>query len=284
MAIKDLLVHLDPSPATEARLQAALALAERFGAEVEALHLIPEPFMPGVVGHHMPDEVLREHLARVEAEAEGMVAAARAAAARRGVTLTIVRASGPVDRLPSLLARHARHADLTVVGRPDRAASGVDDALLVEAAFLDSGHPALVIPPADPDSAALLPPRRVLVAWDGSREAARAVADALPLLRCADSVTVLVVDGPDVPKGAGDHAPGAEIARHLARHEVKAQVKRVARGGAGTGAVILGQAQEEAADLLVMGGYGHSRFREMLLGGTTRAILERATVPVLISH
>ena len=97
------------------------------------------------------------------------------------------RESGSLDRLPHLLARHARHTDLTIVGQPDLAAHGVDDTALTEAAFMDSGHPALVIPRA---GAAGLPPQRALIAWDGSREAARAASDAIPLLQlrreCAD--------------------------------------------------------------------------------------------------
>jgi nucleotide-binding universal stress UspA family protein len=285
MTIKDLLLHLDPGPGTPTRVAATMALADRFGARVTALHLIPEPFMPGVVGHHMPDDVLREHLARAAAEAEGMVAATREAAARRGVPLALVRASGPVDRLPSLLARHARYADLAVLGRPDPRTGGADDVLLAEAAFLDSGRPALLVPAGETDPT--LPPWRVLIAWDGSREAARALADALPLLREADSTVVLVVGGPDAQEPLGGHAPEALLADHLARHGVKAEVKRVQGGGrraGGTGEVILAQAQEEAAELLVLGGYGHSRFRERMLGGTTRFMLEHATVPVLIAH
>jgi nucleotide-binding universal stress UspA family protein len=281
MTIKDLLLHLDQGPTAQVRVAATMALADRFGANVKALHLIPEPFMPGVVGHHMPDDVVREHLARAEAEAADILTATREEAARRGVALTIVRESGPLDRLPSLLARHARYADLAIVGRPDPAAGGADDALLVEAAFMDTGRPALLLPP---EGTPTLPPWRALVAWDGSREIARATSDALPLLQLADSVVVLIVDGRDAQGHVGGHAPGAEIAGHLGRHGVKAEVKQVPGGGGGTGAVILAQAQEEAADLLVLGGYGHSRLREMMLGGVTRHMLEHATLPLLISH
>ena len=180
MAIKDLLVHLDETPASERRLQAALALAAACGAQLSALYLIAEPFLPGMGGRHLPAELLREHLAHAEAEAEAVLAAATAAAERLGTTLAVLRASGPVDRLPQLLARHARCTDLTIVGQADLAAHGVDDTALIEAAFMDSGRPALVIPRA---GATVLPPRRAIVAWDGSREAARAANDAIPLLQ-----------------------------------------------------------------------------------------------------
>ena len=282
MTIKDLLLHVDQGPTAQARVEATMALADRFGASVKALHLVAEPFMPGVAGHHMPEDVLREHLARVEAEAEPLLAFVREEAARRGAALALVCESGPLDRLPSLLARHARYADLTILGRPDLGAGGgADDILLVEAAFMDSGRPALLIPPGGTPT---VPPWRVLIAWDGSREAARATSDALPLLQQADSAIVLVVDGRDVQGRVGGQAPGTAIAGHLGRHGVKAEVKQVPASGGGTGEVILAQAKEEEADLLVLGGYGHSRLREMMLGGVTRFMLEHATVPTLLAH
>ena len=280
MAIKDMLVYLDPSPATAARLQTVLNLAQRLGAHVTALHLIAEPFLRGMVGHHLPAEVLREHLAHAEAEAEGILASARAAAEQHGVELNVVRESGSLDKLPTLLARHARYTDLTVIGQPDLELGGVDDTALTEAAFMDSGHPALVIPRG---WSGTLPPRRALIAWDGSREAARATTDAIPLLHTAELVFVLVVDAPDIGGGT-DARPGEELAAHLRRHAVKAEVRLVPSGGASITDVLLAQARDEAAELLVMGGYGHSRLREMLVGGATRSILEHMTVPVLFSH
>jgi nucleotide-binding universal stress UspA family protein len=128
-----------------------------------------------------------------------------------------------------------------------------------------------------------MPPRRAIVAWDGSREAARAAHDALPLLRLAEEAIVLIVDARDLGARAGQQ-PGADVAAHLARHGVGARVKRVTSGGTGIGELILAQAGEEGADLLVMGGYGHSRLREMLVGGVTRHVLEHTTVPVLFAH
>jgi len=274
MAIKDLLVHLDETPASATRLQATLTLATSCGAQVTALYLIAEPFLPGMGGRHLPAELLREHLAHGEAEAEAVLASARADAERHGLTLAVIRASGPLDRLPQLLARHARCTDLTIVGQADLAAHGVDDTALIEAAFMDSGRPALVVPRQGP---AVLPPRRAIVAWDGSREAARAANDAIPLLQLAEFV--LVVDARD----AGDHL-GAELVAHLVRHEVKAELRQVASSGSGIAEILLAQAHADAADLLVMGGYGHSRLREMMLGGTTRSILEHMSLPVLFSH
>jgi nucleotide-binding universal stress UspA family protein len=280
--IRDLLVHLDHTPASPARLEAALALAAACGAQVTALYLLAEPFLRGVAGLHAPIEVIREHLAHAEAEAEAVFATARELAARRNLTLATRRETGSVDRLPMLLAREARASDLVVVGQPDPQAGGTDEALLAEAAFMDSGRPALVVPHAG-GRPVTMPPKRAIVAWDGSREAARAVHDALPLLRLAEEAIVLVVDAKDLGARV-DQQPGADVAAHLGRHEVGTRVKRVTSGGTGTGELILAQAGEEGADLLVIGGYGHSRLREMLVGGVTRHVLERATVSVLFAH
>lgn len=280
MSIKHLLLYMDHGPGTEGRLQAALALADRFGAQITALCLIAEPLLRGTAGRHLPAEIIREHVSHAEAEATTLLEGARAAAGRRGVVLEIVRESGSADRLPQLLARHARHTDLTVIGQPDLDTNGVDDALLVEAGFMDSGHAALIVPRAGVPQ---LPPRSALIAWDGSREAARATTDALPLLRHAERTVILVVDA-DAMGGRVGAPPGADLAAHLSRHQVKAEVKLVASGSAGIADVLLAQVRDSQADLLVMGGYGHSRLREMLLGGVTRHMLERMTVPLLISH
>jgi nucleotide-binding universal stress UspA family protein len=128
-----------------------------------------------------------------------------------------------------------------------------------------------------------LPPLRVLVAWDGSREAARAVHDALPLLRRAREVSVLVADPERLATKIGEK-PGADLAAHLARHGLPVRVEVVKSGGRPLGEILLAQVEEERADLLVMGGYAHARLRELVLGGTTRHVLTHASVPVLLSH
>jgi nucleotide-binding universal stress UspA family protein len=280
MTIKDLLVHLDPSPAAQARLAAALALAERFGAQVTALCLIAEPFLRGVAGLHAPADIVREHVAQAAAEATAVLAAAQAAAAQHQVRLRPLQETGSLDRLPALLARDARNSDLVLVGQPDPKTGSSDEALLVEAAFLETGRPALLLPQA---GARAMPPRRIIIAWDASREASRAVHDALPLLRLAEEVVVLVVDAQSLGTRLG-RQPGSGVAAHLAEHAVKVRVERVESDRRGLGELILAQAEEKGADLLVMGGYGHSRFREMLVGGVTRHVIEHATLPVMLSH
>lgn len=280
MMIKDLLVQVDQTQGTPARVDAALKLARHFGAHVTAFHLIAEPFLRGTARHHLPADIIREHLRQAEEDAETVFAAARTAADGYGVTLETRYESGSVDRLPAILARNARNADLVIVGEPGPNDSGADDTLLVETAFMDTGRPALVVPFG---GARTLPPGRVLVAWDGSREAARAVHDSLPLLHAAADVILLIVDAAKLGPRFGSH-PGANVVAHLARHEVKARVKQAASNGSAIGGLILAQAAEEGVDLIVMGGYGHSRLREMIVGGVTRHMIERMQLPILFAH
>jgi nucleotide-binding universal stress UspA family protein len=280
MTIRDLLVHVDQTEAAMVRRDAVLKLAEHFGAHVTALYLVAEPFVRGVTGYHLPADVVREHLRHAEEEADKVFAAALEAAQRHGVVLETRIESGPLDRLPAILARIARNADLIVVGEPKPAESGTDETALIETAFMETGRPALVVPYG---GARAMPPRRVLVAWDGSREAARAVHDALPLLRAAKDVVILIVDAGKLGTRFG-RQPGAGILAHLGRHEIAARVKPIESGGTAIGGLILAQAEAEGADLMVMGGYGHSRLREMMLGGVTRHMLQRMSLPILFAH
>jgi nucleotide-binding universal stress UspA family protein len=280
MPIKDLLVTIDRSPASDQRLGLVLTMAAKFSARVTALTLVPEPYLPALVGVHFPVELLREQAAEAEREADGALAAAGEAAQRLDITLATRRITGPIDRLPILFAQAARHADLCVVGQPNEENLELPTTLLAESAFMDTGRPALVVPYIGAPATLA---RRVLVAWNGSREATRAVHDALPFLTAAERTTVLVVDPALQGSPVGD-APGADIAAHLARHGVRVELKTSPSAGMAVGDVILALVADEGTDLLVMGGYGHSRLRELVLGGATRQILAQMTVPVLLSH
>jgi nucleotide-binding universal stress UspA family protein len=122
---------------------------------------------------------------------------------------------------------------------------------------------------------------RVLVCWDGGRMAARAIGDAIPFLTRAEAVDVVIVA---TEPGKGDEISGADMGRHLARHGLKVEVKRIVAPDIGVANAILSYAADSSADFMVMGGYGHSRLREFILGGATRGILQSMTVPVLMSH
>jgi nucleotide-binding universal stress UspA family protein len=176
---------------------------------------------------------------------------------------------------------HGRYADLIVIGQLDAydSQAGLLRARPEEVTML-AGRPTLVVPFTghfEPIGTG------VVIGWDASREAARAVGDAMPLLGRAEKVTVLTIDAEESPFGHGE-IPGADIALYLARHGVKAEVEHTVSAGIGIGNTLLSRAADYQANLLVMGAYGHSRMRELLLGGATRTVLTSMTLPVLMSH
>ena len=178
------------------------------------------------------------------------------------------------------IALHARYADLVVVGQSDRNDPAVSTSMgFPEHVLLNCGRPTLMVPYAGKFDAV---GSNVLVAWNASREVARAVTDALPFLKRARIVRVVVVNGTGTLDGHGAE-PGADIALFLARHGVTVEVDQLKSSGDVANTLLSGAA-DYGSDLIVMGGYGHSKFREMLLGGATRSMLEQMTVPVLMSH
>ena len=182
------------------------------------------------------------------------------------------------DSAVSALAS-ARSADLVMVRRPDRDA-GEDMSANVEALLFEGGRPVIFVPS---DGSFASPAKRILIAWDGSREAARATHDALPLLKEADAVEIVVVD-PDKLPDIDAPLAGSDIASCLSRHGIHANVTTVSRGAGSTAEAIAEQVTASNADLVVMGAYTHQRLREWLFGGVTRAFLESSSVPVLMSR
>jgi nucleotide-binding universal stress UspA family protein len=177
-----------------------------------------------------------------------------------------------------LLAMQARYADATVLGINE----GGPDALqrqLFEASLFYSGRPVIVVPATFERHQQ---PRKIMVAWRPGREATRALHDALPLLKAADDVKLVVVD--EYTSVLQEKEPGVDIARHLARHDIEVEAKHVPGGGGTIAATLLNEARYFGADLIVMGGYGHSRMREWILGGATRDILRDTHVPVLMAQ
>ena len=260
MAYKDLLVVVDNSPNVGERIRLAADLAERFDAHLSGLYA-------ALISKAEPPH--KEQRAR--ALFEDVVGPRKLSAEWRATT------GFPID----IAAVQARYADLTVLGQidPDDAQAPVNGPRPEDIA-LSVGRPVLIVPYVGAHPTFGL---RVLVGWDGSREATRAINDAIPLLAAASSVTVLTID-PMVGREEHGDVPGADIALYLARHGVTARVESMASGGIGTGNALLSRASDLSADLLVMGAYGHSQMRELVLGGATRTVLESMTLPVLMSH
>ena len=175
--------------------------------------------------------------------------------------------------------RRARYADITLLG-PETLASGDVRDKAIEGTLFASGKPLLVVPPGPVPS---LRPKRVLVAWNSSIEASRAVRESLDMLVGAESVRIVLVDPVEGETRHGAE-PGADIGAFLARHGVKVTVERLPGGGHPVAEVLRRHAVDVAADMLVMGGYGHSRLHERIFGGVTRSMLEKPSLPVLFAH
>ena len=281
MQIRDLLVVVDSRPASKKRLSAAIELARAFDAHLAALVLVPEPIISPVAGLSLPAAILDQQREALETEAAALLRQVEEHAQSAGIAIEPRRETAAIDQWPHRLARQSRHADMTIIGQTDPDESGaIESDNLVEASFMRSGRPALIVPYI---GARTLPPKHAIVCWDGSHEAAGALHDSLPLLERAKSVTLLVIDPEKLGPRLGA-MPGADTAKHLARHGLNVEISTVKSGSLSVGDVILGEVSDQSADLVVMGGYGHSRLREMILGGATQRLLESMTVPVLMSH
>jgi nucleotide-binding universal stress UspA family protein len=281
MGYRDVLVVFDPAADSRGRGELAATLAERFAAHLVGLYPVPRPELASRAGNFdmaLLEPLYREWCETALAQAEACRRAFEHAAALRGVSAEWRSAADGSDADPVL---HARYADLTILGQVDPG----NGAMAMtrprpERVALACGRPILVIPYAGHYETI---GRHVLVGWDASREATRAVADAMPLLAAAETVSVLSIDPREGPDAHGA-IPGADISLHLARHGVKTAVERTVSAGVPPGEVLLSRAADLGADLLVIGAYGHSRARELLLGGVTRSILSSMTLPVLMSH
>lgn len=278
MSYKTILVHCDASPKVAQRLAVAADLAERNGAHLVGVHARP-PFQAPVFFES--GVMMDSAFAAYEAGARADEAAARAsfdkALKGREITSEWRVADGFID---SELVIQARYSDLLVVGQTDPDALTPTPSDLPEAVVLATGRPCLVVPHIGVRQP---PGGNVMVCWNATRECARAVADALPFLRTANQVTILVVDPRTSSNGHGAE-PGADAAQWLSRHGVKVTVQRDVATDSDVGGVILSRAADLRADLIVMGVYGHSRVREMVMGGVSRTLLASMTVPVFISH
>ena len=280
MSYKDFLVVLGSDAASRGRMALAAALAESFAAHLVGLYPLPIPDVPRTLGYYNPslfDPIFRDLREKAQEVCDKERQAFEHAASLRGLSAEW-RVTEGLEADPAV---HARYVDLTILGQVDP--DGGDTELIrprPELLALASGRPILAVPYAGQFETV---GRRVLIGWNATREATRAVNDAMPLLAGADVVTVLTIDAREGPDAHGE-LPGADISLHLARHGVKATIERTVSAGVPAGEVLLSRAADLGADLLVIGAYGHSRMRELLLGGATRSILQSMTVPVLMSH
>ena len=274
MAIKDILVHVDNTPACPRRVELAARLAQRHEAHLIALFARAFGNLPNLSSGHDReiDKAREESQQRFEemARANGLSAEWRTAECRSST-----------DLVTDHVLVHARHVDLVVIGQHDEdRADGSVPSDLAESVVLEGGRPVLVVPYAGEFEKL---GERVLVAWNGSRESVRAINDAIPLLLGARRVSVLALNPGDGGRIHGD-LPSADICQHLSRYGVPAEAQMLSVRDIEAGDMLLSCVADDSADMLVMGAYGQPRFRELVLGGATRQILKQMTVPVLMSH
>ena len=275
--IKDIVLPLQFSDHRDAAADFALSVSVAFNAHIAAIGFAYEPVLPALdMGNGIPLDV-------IDAEREDNKKAAAETISRfeKSARLGGVTSESRVIEASFAGAGHAfgeiaRSFDLSVVGQSDPKAMSND--LIIEGALFDSGRPVLVVPYIQ---SAGLKLDRVTVCWDGSRNAARAVNDAMPLLSRAKAIDVVTVIG---EKDKVDALQNAAIAQHLSRHGLSVELRMIAVGNLDVANAVLSDAADRGTDLIVMGGYGHSRLREFVLGGATRGILGTMTVPTLMSH
>lgn len=276
MSFKDILVHVDNTPHAKKRVQVAATLATGQDAHLIALNVRTRSLLPQFIRAQYGAQIERvRDTFNADAATEAR-AAFNAVQPAHGVTTEWRDVEGA--SLADTVALHARYADVTVIGQ---GAIGEDgERPLADAVVLDVGRPVLVVPSAGHFETV---GKRVLVAWNGSREATRAVHDALPILKKAQLAHVIAINPSGGMAGHGD-VPGADICLHLSRHGVNAVCEHVKSEDLNVGQMLLSRAADEASDLIVMGAYGRSRMRQLVLGGATSHLLKHMTVPVLMSH
>ena len=271
MSIKDILVHVDPSPACDQRISFAMSLAHRFGAFLTGVFVLPTLVMPMPPNNSAAAVAISKYLSDLE---EGAIATGKEFVSRlRNDGLDgawhLTRGGAAFS-----IARYARPVDLVVVGQDDPGFSGV---LSTPAdVVLTCGLPVLVVPYAGRFDRV---GENAVIAWNGSRECARAVHDAIPLLEPQKKVKVICINpAPD------DETTRGHLVSHLMRQGFDAGAETHSTKELSPGALLLSRVADIGSDLVVMGAYGHSRLRETVLGGTTRKMLRRMTVPVLMAH
>jgi len=278
MSYKAILVHCDASPKLAHRLDVAVELAQRHRAHLIGVHVQPPFDVPAFFDGPVPTtDLYGAFEAAAKANQESAIAAFNKAIKGSELSTEWRLARGYPE---NELAVQGRYADLLILGQTEPDAVTQTPSDLPEAVALSTGRPTLVVPHI---GVRRPPGEAVMLCWNASRESARAAAEALPILEAAGKVIVLIVDGHPSPAGHGAE-PGGDVAAWLARHGAKATVQRDVAPGGDVGGVILSRAMDHDIDLIVMGLYGHSRLREMVLGGASRTLLSSMTVPVLMAH
>ncbi len=275
--IKDIIVNLAVSKKGSVVEDYATSVAAALQAHLTGVSFVYDPIVPISDGGYIPAEVIEIQRTENEAAAEAAITSFSAAANKAGISAEPLKLSASLAGAGDQFARMARRFDLAIVGQGEPQMSTMEQ-IIGETALFESGRPIIMVPfiqrnPLRTDS--------VMICWDGSRSAARAVADALPVLGEGSHIEIVMITN---ERGKQYDIEGADIGQHLARHGFKVDVQRLPGGDIDVADALLSHSADSGADFMVMGGYGHSRLREFVLGGVTRSIFQSMTVPVLLSH
>lgn len=275
--IKDIVVNLTIGVERDAAANYAVSLASIFKAHLVGVAFVYDPKVSANLIVGIPAELIEAQRAATKHLANEAVARFEELAKQAGVMTESQMIDVAPGHVGDTFGRLARSFDLSVIrqAEPNKAEQEVP---IIEGALFESGRPVIVVPYVQTQGAIF---NRVMVGWDGSRTAARAIGDAMPVLERAKMIEVFtVVAGPT----KNTELPGIDIGQHLSRHGLKVEVKRIPAEGINVPEAILSHAADISADFMVMGGYGHSRLREYVLGGATRGILASMTLPTLMSN
>jgi len=274
---KDIIAYLSVSKGNEAIADFAVSVASTLEAHITGIAMVFVLNTPGASMGYLPLEKIEPQQREYEAAAKTARDHFAAATARAGVSAGPQLLHTSFAKAANLFGRIARGFDLSIVGQAKPDGNAVE-AMISESTLFESGRPVIIVPYIQKAPIKL---DRIMVCWDGSRSAARAIADAMPLLERAKNVEVVIVTN---ERGKRDEIEGADIGQHLARHGLKVEVTRITHGDLDVADALLSHSMDASADFMVMGGYGHSRLREFVLGGVTRSILRTMTLPTLMSH
>ncbi|HRO13589.1 MAG TPA: universal stress protein [Paracoccus sp. (in: a-proteobacteria)] len=267
-------------PGQTAQLDAAIALARREDAHLEIFCLGVDHTQTGYYYAGASAYVFQDAIDRAMAAASALEQEIRQRMGNEDIRWSVESAVAQMGGVSGLIGMRARFTDLAVLAKPYGSRAQPDTEAVIEAALFAGGIPVLVLP--GNETAIAQSGRRVMVAWNQSDEALHAVRKALPLLKAADQVEITVID--PSPHGPERSDPGGALCQMLTRHGVKAEIAVLARTLPTISEVLNRRATETGADLIVMGAYGKSRFREAIMGGTTRRMLEHAQVPLLMAR
>jgi nucleotide-binding universal stress UspA family protein len=275
--IKDIVVNLGVNTERGPVGDYAVSVADALHAHLTGIAFVYDPIVPVSGAGYIPAEVIETQQADNEAAAKAAIDRFSAATNRAGLSAEPLTITASLSGAGDQFGRIARRFDLAIVGQAEPETSTLDE-IIAESTLFESGRPMIMVPYIQKTPLKL---DNVMVCWDGSRQAARAIADAMPLLVKAGKIEIVIITN---ERGKQDEIEGADIGQHLARHGLKVDVHRIPGGNIDVADAILSHASDSGADFMVMGGYGHSRLREFVLGGVTHTIFRSMTIPALMSH